>query len=227
MITDTTLLESPPWLIAASDRTAEISQPIAVNVGWWRTTLADRGRADEMFTDSGTLSRADILDIAAGGIDSRHEALAVLWAAFAWGEGRRVFRNPGRVRSVLADVDENSKRLLKAAKEPDPETAYRILFREIKYVGPAFFTKYLYFAGAGGRQCLILDSRVARTLHRDCGWESLRDGGGWPADTYGRYCALLARWAAEITESGTPTTADQLEYRLFMRGALTRTPRTN
>nr|AIU93530.1 hypothetical protein LRS1606.96 [Rhodococcus sp. NS1] len=68
----------------------------------------------------------------------------------------------------------------------------------IAHLGPALFTKYLYFAGAAApdHPSLILDSCVAVALV-DIGWISLHPETGWPAETYQWYCSLLARWAQE------------------------------
>ncbi|WP_442916478.1 8-oxoguanine DNA glycosylase OGG fold protein [Lentzea sp. DG1S-22] len=43
-----------------------------------------------------------------------------------------------------------------------------------------------------------------------CGWTSLHREGPWPAETYERYCGLLARWAREVDRA-----PDEIERRLF------------
>lgn len=60
-------------------------------------------------------------------------------------------------------------------------------------LGPAFFTKYLYFAGGGEphHPCTILDVNVARALQDTCGWSSLPITGGWGSSAFDRYCTLL------------------------------------
>lgn len=125
------------------------------------------------------------------------------------------------MRAFLTDADHNSDLLTEAAglSRTEPEAAYRLLNGQIKNIGPAFFTKYLYFAGAGDPEhpSLILDARVAAALRDHCGWDSLRIGGAWPPDTYGRYCSLLQRWARELTASGKKVHAEHLEFRLFTR----------
>ena len=104
----------------------------------------------------------------------------------------------------------------------DPRAAFETLRPHgspyITHLGPAFFTKYLYAAGAGhdAHPCLILDSRVATALRRS-GWDSLGTRGGWPAATYARYCDLLTRWAGEVG-----VRPDLIERWLFDTG----TPRT-
>jgi hypothetical protein len=69
----------------------------------------------------------------------------------------------------------------------------------LKYLGPAFFTKYLYFAGGGAatRPCVILDRVVAANL-RARGWDGLRSA-SWSAVTYVQYCELLACLAREAS----------------------------
>jgi hypothetical protein len=113
-----------------------------------------------------------------------------------------------------------------ALSRSDPEQAYNTLFPHdrtaISYLGPAFFTKYLYFAGAGDAEhpCLILDSRVASALVRPpINWDSLSPNGNWPAPTYSRYLALIQRWRCELTaEKGSTLRADVLERWLFDHG---------
>jgi hypothetical protein len=92
----------------------------------------------------------------------------------------------------------------------------------IPALGPAFFTKFLYFAGVGegSTPCLILDARVAASLY-EAGWTDLprsaRKNGysfsyNWYTDTYVSYCELLKRWA---DAHGPKTRPDEIERALF------------
>ncbi|MHA7132459.1 8-oxoguanine DNA glycosylase OGG fold protein [Oerskovia turbata] len=89
-------------------------------------------------------------------------------------------------------------------------------------LGPAFFTKVLYFVGGeelqvrGAVRCRILDARVVGSL-RSSGWESLPKGNyNWFADTYVSYCELSARWAGELSvDIGRSVEADEIERVLF------------
>lgn len=83
----------------------------------------------------------------------------------------------------------------------------------VKYLGPAFFTKLLYFATgrptpADTRHPLILDRRVAVAL----GWTKTSD---WRTSEYSRYLDLVEqlheRWRPDL-----PT--DVIEYTLFHSG---------
>jgi hypothetical protein len=85
---------------------------------------------------------------------------------------------------------------------------------KIDGLGPAFFTKFLYFMGygrAGGTlQPLILDSRVARNLNalRSTGWKTT----GWPLAQYEEYL----EWArTEAMGPGPVTSADEAEFRIW------------
>ncbi|MFC7958843.1 8-oxoguanine DNA glycosylase OGG fold protein [Rhodococcoides kroppenstedtii] len=220
MRTDTESLELPAWLRDAPSDGFDTA--IRINEKWWQKTLSNAGLDDEAPpSHDGRLKRSDIFSLASEGIGTARQARRVLWSSLAWGEGPRAFRNPGRVRSFLQDTARNSDNLVTAlaASTSDPVDAYGRMNGHTKHLGPAFFTKALYFAGAGKptHPSLILDARVAAALHKHCGWESLRIGGAWPADTYGRYCSLLGRWAQEMTTDGRPVNAEDLEYRLFMK----------
>ncbi len=96
----------------------------------------------------------------------------------------------------------------------------------IPQLGPAFFTKYLYFAGGGdpNHPCTILDINVARALHETCGWTSLPIEGGWHADTYERYCNLLGMW---VEQHDGITRRDLIEKWLFEEGKRLARKKTN
>lgn len=89
----------------------------------------------------------------------------------------------------------------------------------IKYLGPAFFTKLLYFAAGrptpvDTRHPLILDRRVAAAL----GWTKTS---GWRTSEYSRYLDLVEqlheRWRPDL-----PT--DVIEYTLFQAGRAPNVP---
>ncbi|MBC2590391.1 hypothetical protein NPA35_00670 [Rhodococcus aetherivorans] len=136
------------------------------------------------------------------------------------------------MRAAAADADRYAEALTTAAglSRTDPEKTYALLYPGnrtlIPFLGPAFFTKFLYFAGAGAptQPSLILDSRVATALHR-AGWTSLGTRGGWPAQTYRRYTALLARWADEYALEQQGSGTDVLERWLFDHGTTRRRAR--
>ena len=129
----------------------------------------------------------------------------------------------GRLDAVALDPTGAAKILREAGQlsVTDPEAAFARLRpgrrNVVSYLGPAFFTKYLYFAGAGdaNHRSLILDARVATALNERCGWKTLHRKGPWPALTYERYCNLLTDWACEAKTDNRTVAADELERWLF------------
>lgn len=85
----------------------------------------------------------------------------------------------------------------------------------VRGLGPAFFTKLIYFAGyrrgAGGVQPLILDKQVALRLPADAG-PSRRREGGWPSSEWVEYLQWAAGQAKRTTFGGEP---ERVEMALF------------
>ncbi len=220
--TDLSTVEPPQtcltWVKSANPREVILDHAITVNLTWWNDALHERdlpggpviGRhsaGQRIDQGRAVITRGDLFGLAAASSGSPTDTLALLWHTLAWGgAGGKVRQVLNRMDSVARDRSAAALALRTAAQSShrDPESAYDTLYPRgtppaIAHLGPAFFTKYLYFAGAGGapdHPSLILDSRVASALV-DIGWTSLHPEGGWPAETYQRYCSLLARWAQE------------------------------
>lgn len=176
---------------------------VAVNRQWWTDELSKHGLADTVLSDS--ISRGDIFTLAESALDDPAAALTLLWNALAWGSGNNQRNNKARIASVAAEPDSAAVLLQQAARlsRTDPRAAYDLLLPNnktaISNLGPAFFTKYLYFAGGGAahHRCCILDRNVAAALNDTCGWASLPIEGAWLASAYERYALLTDRWVAE------------------------------
>jgi hypothetical protein len=93
------------------------------------------------------------------------------WQQAAW--------NRRRLAAVAADTSRVADVLHRAATATGsrPGVAYALLYPDdrraaIPYFGPAFLTKYLYFAGGGApdHPTVILDSRIAARLRNEAGW---------------------------------------------------------
>lgn len=193
----------------------------AIPIGrpWWTQTLTAYGFADTLVSE--TIRRADIFDLAAAAPATPQAALTLLWNSLAWGSGDKLRNNRARIVSIAADRDGAAAMLQQAAalSRTDPQGAYHLLYPRnrtaIRNLGPAFFTKYLYFAGGGdpSHPCCILDENVALALQKTCGWKSLPLK-GWLASAYQRYATLLSLWADEHS-LGRP---DVIERWLFEEG---------
>ncbi|WP_189671299.1 8-oxoguanine DNA glycosylase OGG fold protein [Promicromonospora soli] len=223
---------------AVSDRKTDIlgHGPAASRLAlpWWNRTLTDSGlgrfsvTSDPNGSGELQLTRGSLFGLAtAVGPDTDDDAyLNLLWHILAWGSGPKV-RNNGRRIAAFADPAEARanvallRQSAEHARSGNTADAYRTLIRPgkaaIPYLGPSFFTKYLYFAGNGAAShpCVILDERVAISLHH-AGWSSLPPRrANWYTATYVAYCELLARWADELTTSATHVAPDQIERALF------------
>lgn len=212
--------------------------PRTVGAEWWQRELAARHLAQSVTTfdhdDKQRLTRSDLFCL--GAVAAQPEAkdddlLTFLWHVLAWGTGSGQRGNRQRV-AAFADPEDRQRNVallraaLHAAAEGDPGTAYSTLIRPgraaIRGLGPAFFTKALYFAseGTAGTRCLILDARVAGNLYA-AGWTSLPHRGtkftyNWFTFTYVAYCELLQHWAGEATkEVGVRVWPDEIERALF------------
>lgn len=168
-----------------------------------------------------SIARGDVLRTADAAI-SMDSAVQLFYASMAWGLGKKARNLHRRLQALSSEA--TRQRLAdawEAVREGrSPVDCYEMLIDpkgrgRIYYLGPAFASKYLYFATGttAAPRCLILDGVVARKL-RPLVWPNAPTAGWWPA-TYGRYCALLERWAVEQSLLGRPTQPDQIEMALF------------
>jgi hypothetical protein len=173
--------------------------------------------------NSPRLTRSDLFAMGEN-IGSDNDVLLFVWHVLAWGSGGSRRNNRQRIAGCGAHV-KLLRQAYDAARASDPRAAYGSLIRRggavIPQFGPAFFTKFLYFAcGSASPRCLILDARVARSMYR-LGWNmaptypTKNFSYNWYTDTYVSYCDLLHVWA----ERGGPgITPDMLERALFDSG---------
>lgn len=210
-MTDLTTLELPPWAVPSRPRGVAVGEhTIRIREQWWRDAVTSRGLPG-VPPGGVALTRAQVWACT-------DDVFTLLWRTLAWGSGSQLRQNAKRLDSIAADVARAETLLTWAAEESrrDPAGAYAVLrpgrHNAIRSLGPSFFTKFLYFAGGGrpAHPCLILDRVVATALRDRCGWKSLHRTGPWPAQTYQRYCALLARWAGEMR-----CAPDEIERALF------------
>jgi hypothetical protein len=120
-------------------------------------------------------------------------------AVMAWGSGA-VGYGPWRTARILQTSVDAPDRLVSVAQrlaEAGALDAYGLLGGDcrLRWLGPAFGTKYLYFCpqSPADPQALILDRLVARWLarHVDRPFNSL----SWSSRRYRRYLDLVGSWA--------------------------------
>ncbi len=161
-----------------------------------------------------SVSRKRLFELA-DGIETEADALSFYVAVCAWGAGPYA-QQVARSMKPLVQPDAPAKLLagFKVAATSTATESYAAFHgagpAKIKGLGPAFFSKLMYFAAGqpsplATRHPLILDKRVAQAL----GWKKTAD---WSTSEYSAYLdlieALHQQWRPDL-----PT--DVIEYTLF------------
>jgi hypothetical protein len=174
-----------------------------------------------------SVDRSGVFDICATA-DTADGAVQAYVAAAVWGTGTSAQSVERRINVLTGNPDgEVGRRIAEAVgilRERGAVAAYAALrtgVLSVNYLGPAFFSKILYFGGfdsaAGELRPLIIDRWIARAVNAWKGttWEEAN----WPTEVYQRYLT----WAGELAaERGV--CPDVIEYHLFAAGKAARTP---
>lgn len=159
------------------------------------------------------VKRQELFDHAST-VNSPEDALAYFIWVLGWGTGTKA-QSVGRSAPALRDTNLKEKlwRSFSTVQELGAVEAYRRLrpsgVNRIKYFGPSFFTKWIYFASydTWDQQSpapLILDKWVATHF----GWSDT----GWSPSDYGQYLEL----AEQIRQTWAPERGTHVvEYGLF------------
>lgn len=221
---DQTVAERPYAAAMATDRALPgEARAINIRADRWRQRIP--GDAWPHGLPEPPLWRQDVFEFAEDWRAGRVGSRALLVAACMWGTGMRGY-GPSRTQAVLeadgngAKLDHNLE-LLRADQPSDADlrTAY-VRFNKaspthLYGLGPAFFTKIMYFAGyrrgVAGVQPLILDRVVAARLPTEAG-PACKRSGGWPSDHWVAYLRWAAAQASDPSFGGEP---DAVEMALF------------
>lgn len=169
--------------------------------------LDDRGRQ--------YLTRQDLFQLGAK-VATPQDAVNFYVAVCSWGVGNKA-RDVYRRLGALAQPEVGQKLLQGILRAKDPETSPKDAYTgfysrnqyRIKGLGPAFYTKLLYFAAgtevSRQQRHLILDQKVAKSI----GWPRKI---WWSPDEYRDYLDLIADVLDLMLEAER---ADCLEKRLF------------
>jgi hypothetical protein len=160
-----------------------------------------------------TLDRQHIREICAKATDSADAAKDAFLATMAWGYGN-VGYGAWRVGQAFKDPDAGHKLLDVALvlKRHGPAHAYRLMAgpSRLRRIGPAFGTKFLYFADSGrhDRRALILDRLVAEWLRLNTSFRI--NPVPWAPANYDSYLDQMREWAATLEVE-----PDALELAIF------------
>lgn len=203
-----------------------------LNLAYWNSRMGHLPGAPVRgiggHSELGVISRGSLFALADAACDdhSNEAAYALFWHALVWGTGSNHRNTTQRIASVEQDVSGIGGALRRAAvaSRKDPEAAFTTFqpFRPlIGWLGPNFFTKYLYFAGAGNpeHRCLIVDKRVLATLSRHTDTPlTPKYGTGYGYKTYSTAIGLMADWAAQLSTAERQVGFDEVERWAFKVG---------
>jgi hypothetical protein len=185
---------------------------------WWPTVLDEcpqvgRWPRVDRRTVFGIARRADTAE------GRRH----LLVAALVWGTGTKAQSVNRRARvfehSSQAGIDGRLGEALDVLRAQGAVAAYRAFNNDqhVPHLGPAFFTKVLYFAGhdsaAAPHRPVILDSVVSRALKAKGVVDASWPGNGWTTDQYRLYVDGVHEYA-----QARGVLPDQVEAALFAHG---------
>lgn len=211
---------------------AVMNHAVSVDSDQWKRALTSRGLPPvqgKLAVAGRTLvSRKEVFELG-DQTPTVANAFQLFYYSLAWGLGSRAPRLNQRLDGLAAD-QENAGQVLVAAwtlvQEGAPaREAYGNLTTNrgagrIPWFGPAFSTKFLYFAQGStvNPRHVILDQVVSKNLRQDA-WPQAPTAGWWP-DTYERYCGLLGHWANQASErldGARRVRGDEIEITLFRR----------
>ena len=221
--------EPLPWLFSGPppDRHAVLQEPVSFNPDHWLDRLPERWMFDRLADlayrqdwQNTKITRQDVFDLTRT-MTTPREAIQGYVAICAWGAGPRA-RLVGRRVRVLRENKGVGERLLNAlanAREDNAVAAYASFQRRgenrLLHLGPAFWTKVLYFGAYDperGLGPLILDRYVAKALNDIAGFGWPRTW-NWSQEHYLDYLDAAWRWS-----DAWGTQDDVVEWALFERG---------
>ncbi|MFD5519595.1 hypothetical protein [Streptomyces sp. NPDC127066] len=208
---------------------------------WAQITPWPKALAPTSASGDAAVSRAEVASAVADALQ-REAFREALVATYVWGKGKRGTpggSGPAALHKILTfdGLDAALAGAVTALREHGAPEAYAALKGQVPGLGPAFFTKFLYFTGlalppAHGVRPLILDRVLARRLRQIAaavGRESGHDpdgsiaawvwsDGNWTPHRYRVYLSFMHAAADQLAAyEGCPSdaTPDFLECALF------------
>lgn len=197
-----------------------VGSPLQPPIAWprdrWVQTFPSHQALLEGLPDQ--LSRPDVTAYGRLASHGAREAETAFLVVMAWGFGS-VGYGPWRTRRILESTVESARRLSTVAHTLTADgalSAYAELALpcRLRWLGPAFGTKFLHFCSASCSEdtAIVLDRLVTDWLRSNTGL-SLNPI-PWSVPTYGRYLEHLGHWSAELA-----VTATELECCIFQAEA--------
>lgn len=192
------------------------------------------GAAERSTIDRGTVRKlSSPMELRSGDEDERRQAAATAFvASMVWGYGQ-VGYGPYRTERVLTTSPDAIGSLIEVAQiAQDPMRGGLEAFRHIqserkkpggylKYLGPAFGTKYLYFLTKASDEVdttPVMDALVAKWFRQYAESIAGFNLSWWDSKSYERYLHALGTWAREINDAhprSAPLDLDDIELLIF------------
>jgi hypothetical protein len=222
------------WVTARPWRADPAQHTVNARLSTWAEACGAHW-PEQLPREGETISRGQVFDVAATARQNQGW-LPLLAAAYTWGYGTTGYGGRRFAQIAAREGVEDTLAQAVAALDADgAAAAYHRLRRAIKGLGPAFYTKFLYFAATSdtpGPAPVILDARVAASLREvtsgltgAAGTPHAEDLATWlwrgPTWTTHRYEAYLdladraTRHLHQVTGGVWPARADTFELALF------------
>lgn len=204
-----------------------LGQSFTLSTTWWRREFGESGWTPRgLFAESSpvTVSRQTLFALAPHEDSNDDQILSFAFHVLFWGSGSSRRNNRQRIAAILEPEGREILRSFAVAGKDDPRTLFRLFRPErrnlISYLGPAFFTKLMYFGGNSlEHPSLIVDNRVLKSLHRTEIGRHLPVIHNYGLNTYLEACKVMHEIAEAARQSEEPRlkgcTADVVEYWAF------------
>lgn len=219
---------------------------IPLNAEKWSDYLRDSPGLQDLVANRTGITRRDVSQVALESLRTR-KWTPLFTASYAWGQGLNGY-GPSRLSRIVAtaaqrdiDLEVTLAEAVAAMREGAATDGYARLRGALPWFGPAFFTKFLYFAGAvappaKGPAPLILDAVVAKQLRAvvasrlaqlapnneagakaDTLAEWLWSDGGWTVHRYGVWLDFAEKATDQLSRevAGWPKRTDTFEFAVF------------
>jgi len=225
-------MDTPQALIDAYSRWQQAGRPGQVESRWnkdaWSHRLPKYAEIiGEFPADKVGRNRGPEL---IGKVEGGNEAVRAFLLAMVWGYGP-VGYGPFRTMRIL-EAPHASERLLEVAHVAQTEgglAAFQHVATKrksdssyLKFLGPAFGTKFLYFVTApiaAVETGPVMDAVVARWFRKNVPGAGISVS-GWDGESYTSYLEHLRTWSKSLVQLGeAPLRLDEVEFLIFAGGA--------
>lgn len=209
---------------------SQLQRPDTHSVALVRAWCGAERPVDPEYRERGSISRGDLFRIARKVREGHRSWADMLAHTYAWGWGGTSL-GPSRLARVMDTngADKVNEHLASAVETLDGHGAVAAYWDlnnssryRLKHLGPAFFTKFLYFADAGLSpdgvvRPLILDRIVASRVNDIIDCPGRLRVGGWTTRDYAFYLALMDRLATHLNhrDGGGEWATDAVELGIF------------